>query len=73
MIKINLLPVELQRAASTPRTIFYSVLGGVAAVALGAIGIFWLWIAQGSMEAEAEARKVHVEDLEQKAAEVRAA
>ena len=70
MIKINLLPAELQRAASTPRTVFYSVLGGVAAVALGAIGIFWLWIAQGSMEAEAQARTVHVADLEQSAGEV---
>ena len=70
MIKINLLPADLQRAASTPRTVFYSVLGGVVAVALAAIGIFWMWIAQGSMEARAEAQRVQVADLEQRAGEV---
>ena len=70
MIRINLLPAELQRAASTPRTVFYSVLGGVAAVALGAIGIMWLWIAQGTMEAKAETQTALVSVLEERAHEV---
>ena len=64
MIKINLLPAELQRAASTPRTVFFSVLGGVAAVALGAIGIVWLWIAQGTLEVRAETQTALVSVLE---------
>ncbi len=70
MIRINLLPAELQRAASTPPTVFYSVLGGVAAVALGAIGIIWLWIAQGTMEAKAETQTALVSVLEERAQEV---
>ena len=70
MIRINLLPAELQRAASTPRTVFYSVLSGVAAVALGAIGIMWLWIAQGTMEAKAETQTALVSVLEERAHEV---
>ncbi len=70
MIKINLLPADLQRAASTPRTVFYSVLGGVAAVALGAVGIFWMWIAQGSMEARAESQAADVSMMEERASEV---
>ena len=70
MIRINLLPAELQRAASTPRTVFYSVLSGVAAVALGAIGIMGLWIAQGTMEAKAETQTALVSVLEERAHEV---
>ncbi|MGE4601995.1 MAG: hypothetical protein AAEJ65_03735 [Planctomycetota bacterium] len=70
MIKINLLPAELQRAASTPRTVFFSVLGGVAAVALGAIGIVWLWIAQGTLEVRAETQTALVSVLEDRAQEV---
>lgn len=70
MIKINLLPQDLQRAANTPRSVFYSVLGSVAAVALGAIGLFWMWIAQGTMEAHAEAKAAKVKGLEEEALEV---
>lgn len=70
MIRINLLPAELQKAASTPPTVFYSVLSGVAAVALGAIGIVWLWIAQGAMEAKAETQTALVSVLEERAHEV---
>jgi len=70
LIKINLLPQDLQRAANTPRSVFYSVLGSVAAVALGAIGLFWMWIAQGTMEAHAEAKAAKVKSLEQEALEV---
>ncbi len=70
MIKINLLPQELQRAANTPRSVFYSVLGSVAAVALGAIGLVWMWIAQGTMEAHAETKSAVVKVLEEEALEV---
>ncbi|MGE4618734.1 MAG: hypothetical protein AAEJ04_02880 [Planctomycetota bacterium] len=70
MIKINLLPTELQRAANTPRTVFYSVLSGVAAVAMGAIGIVWLWISQGTLEATAETQTALVSVLEERAQEV---
>ena len=70
MIKINLLPQDLQRAANTPRSVFYSVLGSVAAVALGAIGLVWMWIAQGTMEAHAEAKAAKVKGLEEEAREV---
>jgi len=70
LIKINLLPQELQKAANTPRSVFYSVLGSVSAVALGAIGLIWMWIAQGTMEAHAETQIAEVKSLEERALEV---
>jgi len=44
VIKINLLPPELQRAASLPKLVFYTLTASVTAVMLVGIASLWVWI-----------------------------
>ncbi len=70
MININLLPPELQRAARTPRAVFFSLIGGVAVTMLVGVGALMLWMNVRSVEREVESRQLQVRVLEEEASEV---
>ncbi|MCI0651068.1 MAG: hypothetical protein L0Z55_04215 [Planctomycetes bacterium] len=70
MIRINLLPEELQRAASTPKGLFFGLAGGVAAtLVLGVVMIFMYWNVL-SLRDRVESRKIEVDLVKEKAYEV---
>lgn len=70
MISINLLPPELQRAAKTPRALFFSIIGGVAAAMVVGSGVLWLWMSVRSLERQVESRAIQVRALEEESREV---
>lgn len=70
MIKINLLPPELVRAASLPKLVFYTLAGSVVAVMLGGIASLWMWIDTGNMERGLENRRQEVSLIEGQASEL---
>ncbi len=70
MININLLPVELQKAAKTPRMIFFAVIGGVSVVMTLGFGVLWLWMSVRGVERQVESRRIEVRALEEEAREV---
>ncbi len=70
MIRINLLPEELQKAASTQKTLFLSLLGGVSASVVFAFVLVILYWSVLAIRDEAENRKIQVDLVKEKAAEV---
>lgn len=70
MLKINLLPEELQRAAKTPLALFFTLIGGVVATTVLACGVLWLWMNARSLEREAEAWQIQVRAIQDEAREV---
>jgi len=70
VIRINLLPLELQKAARTPRMVFYTLAVSTAVVTVAGVGLLWMWITAGNMEALAMERQAHLATLQQEAAEV---
>ncbi|MFN0056899.1 MAG: PilN domain-containing protein [Planctomycetota bacterium] len=70
MIKINLLPPELQRAAKTPKSLFFALIGGVMATMLVGVGVLLLWISVRSLERTVESRQIQVRALQDEAREV---
>lgn len=70
MININLLPIELQRAVKTPRSLFFSMIGGIAAVMVVGTGVLWLWMSVRSLERQVESRTIQVNALQDESREV---
>ena len=67
MIKINLLPPELQRAASLPKLVFYTLSGSTVAVMLVGIAALWTWIDTGNMKRNLDNRRTEVASIESQA------
>jgi len=67
VIKINLLPPELQRAASLPKLVFYTLTASVTAVMLVGIASLWVWIDKGNLETAVQDRETEVSRLEAQA------
>jgi len=70
VIKINLLPPELVRAASLPKLVFYSLAGSTVAVMLAGIASLWVWIDTGNMKRNLENRRQEVSLVESQASEL---
>ena len=70
MININLLPPELQRAAKTPRAVFFTLVGGVAATMIVGVGALMLWMNVRGLDREIGSRELQVRVLEEEATEV---
>ncbi len=70
MIKINLLPPELQRAASLPKLVFYTLASSVVTVMLIGIAALWIWIDTGNMKKNLENRRAEVSQVEQQASQL---
>lgn len=65
-----MLPKELQKAARTPRVVFYTLAVSTAMVTVTGVGLLWLWITAGNMEALAMERHANLVTLQEEAAEV---
>ena len=70
MIQINLLPLELQRAAKTPKSVFYTVVGGVAATMLVGFAVLWFRMSLGGVREAVDLQRVEVNTLKERALEV---
>ncbi len=70
MIQINLLPPELQKAARTPKTLFFTLTGGVALCTVLGFTTLWLWISLSSLKDDVDRRRVDVSLVKDKASEV---
>ena len=70
MIKINLLPPELQRAASLPKLVFYTLSASVVTVMMVGIASLWVWIDTGNMEQNLENRRAEVSNIESQASQL---
>ncbi len=70
MIKINLLPPELQRAASLPKLVFYTLSASVVSVMLVGIAGVWIWIDTGNMKNNLENRRAEVASIEAQASQL---
>ena len=70
MIKINLLPPDLQRAASLPKLVFYTLSASVVAVMLVGIASLWIWIDTGNLESNVENRRAEVANIEAQASQL---
>ena len=70
MIKINLLPPELQRAASLPKLVFYTLSASVVTVMLAGIASLWVWIDTGNMKQNLENRRAEVSNIESQASQL---
>ncbi len=70
MIKINLLPPELVRAASLPKLVFYTLAGSAVAVMLVGIASLWIWIDTGNVRRNLEHRRQEVTMVESQASEL---
>jgi len=70
VIKINLLPPELQRAASLPKLVFYTLTGSTIGVMLVGIAALWVWIDTGNMRRNLEVRRQEVASDEQRASQL---
>lgn len=70
MIKINLLPEDLQRAASLPKLVFYTMAGSVVAVMLVGIAALWTWIDTENRVRHVENRRDEVARLEAQASQL---
>lgn len=70
MISINLLPSELQRAARTPRALFFTLLGGVVTTMLLGVACLWLLFSVSSLDNYVERRGVEVNIAKENAQEV---
>lgn len=70
MIRINLLPPELQRAARTPAKLFFTLVGGVAATMLVGVAVLWLWIDTRALASRIDERRSEIAVLKEQASEV---
>jgi Tfp pilus assembly protein PilN len=70
VIKINLLPPELQRAASLPKLVFYTLSASVVSVMLVGIAGVWIWIDTGNMKNNLENRRAEVASIEAQASQL---
>ena len=70
MITINLLPQELQRAAKTPKALFFSVIGGIVVTMLMGITYLYLWFNVVVIGEQAERKRLTLTSLEEQASEV---
>ena len=70
MIRINLLPEELQRAASTARNLFLALVAGVVCTAVFAVVVIFLYWNVLSMRDQLENRRIQVDLVKEKAYEV---
>jgi Tfp pilus assembly protein PilN len=70
MIRINLLPKELQQAARTPMKLFVTFIVGVALVSISACAYGYLWFNAVVLEERVERKREEVEHLKGNAAEV---
>jgi Tfp pilus assembly protein PilN len=70
MIRINLLPRELQQAARTPIKLFITFIAGVAVTLIAGFAYGYLWFNAVVLEERAERKKQEVEHLKANAAEV---
>ena len=70
MIRINLLPRELQQAARTPVKLFVTFIVGVAVTLITACSYGYLWFNAVVLEERAERKREEVEHLKANAAEV---
>ena len=70
MIRINLLPPELQKAARAPRNLFITFVVGAAVTTTVGVTLFWLWISVNGLHDEADRRQVELTIAEDKAREV---
>lgn len=70
MIRINLLPAELQQAARTPVKLFFTIIGGVVAVLLTAFLYSYLWFDVMVLNERVERKQEEVAHLKTNAAEV---
>lgn len=70
MIRINLLPPELQRAARTPKTLFFTLVGGVVTTMFVGIAVLWLWFSVRSLDDYRERRQADVNIAKEQAQEV---
>ncbi|MGE3165831.1 MAG: PilN domain-containing protein [Planctomycetota bacterium] len=70
MIRINLLPPELQRAAGTPKALFLTLIGGIVATMLLGVAVLWLWFSVRSLEDDKNRRQVDVNIAKENAQEV---
>lgn len=70
MIRINLLPKELQQAARTPVKLFVSVIAGIVLVLAAAFAYTYLWFNSMVLAERVERKHDEVEHLKANAAEV---
>lgn len=70
MIRINLLPEELQKAASVARTLFMCMLGGASACVILGFVVISLHFRNYQLSNVVEARRIEVEKRKDQAAEV---
>lgn len=70
MIRINLLPKELQQAAKTPAKLFFTVLAGVALSLVLLCTYVYFWFSVVVFHERVERKKEEVEQLQKTAAEV---
>jgi len=70
MIRINLLPKELQQAAKTPAKLFIAILGGLALSLVLVCSYVYLWFSVVVFQERVERKKEEVEQLQKTAAEV---
>ncbi|MBI4583627.1 MAG: hypothetical protein HY717_06365 [Planctomycetes bacterium] len=70
MIRINLLPAELQQAARTPVKLFVTIVAGIAMVLLAVFTFSYLWFNTLVLAERVEGKKAEVDHLKANAAEV---
>lgn len=70
MIRINLLPSELQRAARTPRVIFFTLIGGVVSSMLLGVVAAWLWFSVDTLGGHVSRRQADIAVANENAQEV---
>ena len=70
MIRINLLPTELQQAARTPVKLFVSIIIGIVLVLLSAFSYSYLWFNTVVMTERVDRKQDEVAHLKTNAAEV---
>jgi Tfp pilus assembly protein PilN len=70
MIRINLLPKELQHAARTPAKLFLAIAAGAAFSAVLVCTYVYLWFSVDVFHERAERKREEVEHLQKSAAEV---
>ncbi len=70
MIRVNLLPPEMKKAARTPKVLFFTLIIGVAVTMLFGFTSIWLWISLKSLQNEVENRQIGVTIAQQRASEV---
>lgn len=70
MIRINLLPRELQQASRTPVKVFVTFLGGLTVCLLAVCLYAYLWFNVVVLQERVERKQVEVEHLQRSAAEV---